>query len=204
MLVRPNGLVNLGSAVSLTADDERLSLRNLFNVGGDEGFDLGISYDPSNNSLWISGWNTTYVTDYSLGGSVLSSFSTGHTENSALAFDPNDGTLWLNNRNTIGINLQQYSTSGTLLGTLTFGNDVNILGGEFPETASPTPEPSSMLLGATGAALLLAGGICRRFKKREIIVDKPFCGGICWGNERMSSPTGVYRLARLLRTHHKD
>src|SRR5271157_3917289 len=52
---------------------------------------LGITYDAANNSLWISGeYGTTYVTDYSLSGTLLSSFSTGHDYNDALALDPAD------------------------------------------------------------------------------------------------------------------
>ena len=37
---------------------------------------LGITYDPNNNSLWVSGWQTDVIADYSLTGTLLSSFAT--------------------------------------------------------------------------------------------------------------------------------
>src|ERR1019366_3973536 len=53
--------------------------------------DVGITYDATNNSLWVSGWDNNFtVSDYSLNGTLLSSFSIGHDRNAALALDPAD------------------------------------------------------------------------------------------------------------------
>lgn len=98
----------------------------LFNVGP---FSTGITYDASNNSLWIS-WaaGPGTVADYSLSGTLLSSFSIGKPEFSFLALDPADHTLWLVDSTYTG-NLQQYSTAGVLLSTGPYVRTA--LGGEF-------------------------------------------------------------------------
>src|SRR5271165_402506 len=73
----------------------------LFNVGADN---VGITYDAANNSLWVSSYTNPTVADYSLTGTLLSSFSTGHVENNALVLDPADHTLWLVNHLTYNLN----------------------------------------------------------------------------------------------------
>jgi hypothetical protein len=123
----------------------------LFTVGFEN---EGITYDPFNHSLWISGYGVdTMVTDYSLNGTVLSSFSTGHADNAALALDPADHTLWLvNNQGTD--RLEQYSTTGTLLNVGPFvGYN---LGGEF----NMTPEPGTLVM--FGSGVLGLAGLLRR------------------------------------------
>lgn len=123
----------------------------LFNVGAGH---LGITYDPDNNSLWISGWGADdAITNYSMSGTVLSAFSTGFLYTGALALDHADNTLWLvDDSNSFA--LQQFSKAGALLSS---GPAVNYtLGGEFDlDSASVVPEPSGLLLMA-GALLLLA------------------------------------------------
>ncbi|MFO1330430.1 MAG: PEP-CTERM sorting domain-containing protein [Rubrivivax sp.] len=124
----------------------------LFNVGGGH---LGITYDPSTNSLWISGWNdTSDVTNYSMSGAVLSSFSTGFNFIGALALDHADNSLWLVDNSGATNELKQYSKSGSLLGS---GPDVGYtLGGEFDLAgARSVPEPSTWLM-LSGSLLLLA------------------------------------------------
>jgi PEP-CTERM motif len=111
---------------------------------------LGITYDPNNNSLWVSGWQTDVIADYSLTGTLLSSFATGTDLTAALAFDPADGTLWFSYAGTN--ELSQYSTSGTFLqggepSGLPGGGD---FGGEFAKVASRVPEPATLLLLASG------------------------------------------------------
>lgn len=121
-------------------------------------YNVGITYDKTNNSLWISGWGaTTVVTDYSMNGTVLSSFDTGHYLNAALALEPATHTLWMVDDNT-GY-LVQYSTAGVLLST---GPYVGYsLGGEFDfGSGTPTPEPGSLVM--FGSGVLGLAGLVRR------------------------------------------
>ncbi len=113
---------------------------------------LGITYDRRNSSLWVSGGDTSEIRDYSLGGRLLSSFSTGHFTNSALGLDLADGTLWLLQGE--GNHLEQWSTAGVLLqkGSVNGLPGTYFLSGEFAEI----PEPSSLsLLGALLIGLLI-------------------------------------------------
>jgi len=128
---------------------------------------LGITYDPANNSLWLSGWGTGTLADYSLTGALLSSFTTSALYMSALGFDPADGTLWFSNDATN--ELLQYSTSGTLLqdGILSGLPGGYYLAGDFAEASSssvPVPEPTSLIL--FGSGLLALSAVSRRKRKR--------------------------------------
>ena len=122
---------------------------SLFDAGGVSEF-LGITYDTSNNSLWLSGWNNNFVRNFSMTGSLLSSFSTGHTQNAALALDPADGTLWLRNR-TVANRFEQYSKTGTLLNIQDYPGllGASTLGAEFA-----VPEPASLSLTLVGLTVL--------------------------------------------------
>ncbi len=127
----------------------------LFTAGGL--YNLGITYDKTNNSLWISEWGGTTVTDYSLSGTVISSFDTGHYFNGALAMDPATHTLWLvDDENTF--ELEQYSTAGALLSTGPYVGYA--LGGEFDMGGTPTPEPGTLILFGPGIVGL--AGLVRR------------------------------------------
>ena len=128
---------------------------------------LGISYDASNNSIWAAQYNSHTLTDYSLGGTVLSSFTTG-VSIGFVAVDPSDGSIWVG-----GISqgtLDQYSNTGTLLSAPNYAalSGQNILGGEFSEgNANPpvgTPEPSTLVAAGLG---LLFGGLALR-RRRQI------------------------------------
>lgn len=98
-----------------------------------------LTYDPTNNSLWVSQFSTMNVTEYSLAGVNLRSFSTGHTQNMALALDHADGTLWLHDRTTQGT-FEQWSKTGVMLARIAVPgmNTQNALGGEmqFPGSAT--------------------------------------------------------------------
>lgn len=119
------------------------------------GVNMGITYDPANHSLWISGWDNTMVTDYSMNGTVISSFSTGKYVNGALAYEQATNTLWLVDVNDTE-SLQQYSTTGQWLSS---GPIVGpALGGEFNFT--PVPEPGTLIM--FGSAVLGLAGFLRR------------------------------------------
>lgn len=101
----------------------------LFDAGG-----IGsLTYDPTNNSLWVSQFSSMVITEYTLTGSVLRSFSTGHSQNMALALDHLDGTLWLHDRTTQGT-FEQWSKTGTMMNRVTVAgmSSQNAIGGEMP------------------------------------------------------------------------
>ena len=92
--------------------------------------DLGITYDPRDNTLWIAAFLSGEITQYDLSGNVLGGFNTGLEFQSALALDHADGTLWVydaRNRNRF----LQWDTDGTFLGEFNMGVSGNWLGGEF-------------------------------------------------------------------------
>lgn len=101
----------------------------LFKVSG-----LGaLTYDPDNDSLWVGVFSSsTSLTQYTMSGTVISSFSTGHTQNMAVALDHADGTLWIHDRNRQGT-FEQWSRSGQLLQTVAVPgmSGQNALAGEF-------------------------------------------------------------------------
>jgi hypothetical protein len=133
----------------------------LFSVqssSGEQGEYLGIAYDSLNNSLWITGWQSGVVNDYSLSGTLLSSFpinTPGYL--GALAYDRADNTLWgsYNEANS----LYQYSTAGVLLqaGTPTGLVEGNYLGGDMSTgSGSGVPEPATTVLVVAGLAALVS------------------------------------------------
>lgn len=132
----------------------------LFTAGTGGGYDsLGITYDATNNSLWVSNWNAgSRITDYAMNGSVLSSFDAGFIDIGGLALDSTDGTLWATQNGSSA--LSQYSKSGTLLqsGTIAGLTANTLWAGEFGQDAPPppsgAPEPASLVLFGAGAAAL--------------------------------------------------
>jgi hypothetical protein len=150
--------VNYGDGNVMRFDLTWSNPQVLFSAGG--GTDvLGITYDPTNNSLWVSGWNTGTITDYSLTGTVLSSFTVPYTEISCLAFDYSDDTLWFGSQNTQGT-FYQYSRTGTSLGSQSYASltTQNTLGGEFPLSAARGPGiPLLGVLGLAALIVMLAG-----------------------------------------------
>lgn len=123
---------------------------------GAGGSRLAITYDASNVSLWIGGWSTGLIENYSLSGTLLSSFTVPVNSISCLALDPADGTLWFGSQNTQGT-FYQYSRSGVALSTQAYPSlaSQNTLGGEFAIGAAG--EIAVPLLGPAGLLSLVAG-----------------------------------------------
>ena len=114
---------------------------------------LGITYDSSDGTLWISQFGGNQVQHYALDGTLLGQFGAAQSSLTSLALDSADGTLWMGSQNTMGT-FYQYSKSGVLLATETYANmaNQNTLGGEFAVGASHVPEPASLALLALGLA----------------------------------------------------
>jgi hypothetical protein len=105
---------------------------------------LGITYDESNNTLWLSQWDNGVVEHRALDGTLLGSFAVPFTKISCLAIDPADGTLWMGSQITQGT-FYQYTQSGIIVTTRVypFLTKLNTLGGEFPSPiVAPSPRPA--------------------------------------------------------------
>lgn len=154
-----------GRAYRFKADWTNPTLLFELPVGNNEDRRLGITYDATNNSLWLSGYSgasANTIENRAIDGTLLSSFTVAHGRNTALALDPNDGTLWLFNRDTFTTapTFEQYAKDGTLLSSLIVPEliDRNILGGEF----APVPEPSTLAIwGLLGLIGFGVRGRCR-------------------------------------------
>jgi len=127
------------------------------------GGELGVTYDPTNNSLWIADWGDQTIRNVDMSGILLSSFNTSVFYMGALALDHSDGTLWFSSLNSSDTGLYQYSKTGQLLDTVYVAgleSDYHY-GGEFElvTSAAPpaVPEPTTMLvwlgLSAIGASV---------------------------------------------------
>ena len=130
---------------------------------------LGITYDPSNNSLWVSEFSGTRVRNYALDGTELSTFDTGGiTGIGALALDYSDGTLWFGSQPNYGT-FYQYSRAGVQLQTQSYADmsSANMLGGEFDLVGvAAVPEPGTLVLLAGGLALV--GGASARRRRASL------------------------------------
>ena len=92
---------------------------------------IGISYDGTNNSLWLAGTDGR-IEDHAMDGKLLSSFGTNHSAR-ALALDAITSTLWVQDGLNV-LRFDQYTKTGVLLGGTAFTGlaTKNPLGGEFP------------------------------------------------------------------------
>jgi hypothetical protein len=128
------------------------------------GNDYGITYDKWNDSLWIQNYGTGNVTDYSMAGTILSSFGGVHDggAKTALAMDI-DRTLWFANLARPGT-LDHYDVNGNFLGTASYTGLGVAHGGEIAQdfNTSAVPEPGSIFSAALGGLITLGWlGRCR-------------------------------------------
>lgn len=103
---------------------------------------FGITYDRAKNTLWTGDWNGSKVRQWTLNGTLVSSFDVpggGARQIGALAYDPTDETLWLVN-NAAQVH-QQYDRVGNLLSSYAKITTNQIRGGEIgagPDNTAPT------------------------------------------------------------------
>ena len=158
--------VDYGSGEVMRFNMDWTSPTLMFDTGFGGFNSLGITYDSSNNSLWVSQWGGNEVRNYSMGGSLLSSFNATNFANSltALAYDPLSDTLWMGSQIAQG-NFSEYTKTGNLLQTQIYGALVpeNTLGGEFQ--IAPVPEPTTLAL--TGIAMSGAWFAHRVHRRRK-------------------------------------
>jgi hypothetical protein len=103
-------------------------------------------------SKWDGG---TAITDYSMTGTVLSSFSAGFGEIGGLALDHADGTLWATYFGSS--TLYQFDKSGNLLQSGTIVDlGTTLWSGEFgPKSdVAATPEPGTVVMFGAGLGLV--------------------------------------------------
>ena len=124
--------------------------------------DWGITYDATNNSLWIQNSSSGAITDYTLGGGVITSFPTviNGFEATALAMDV-DHTLWFADFG--GSTIEHYSTTGTYLGSASYAGLGFANGGEI--AAATVPEPGSLTLLGIAAVGIVGVAVRSRRKK---------------------------------------
>lgn len=118
-----------------------------------------LTYDPENDSLWVTQFSSTgVIREYTKDGVKLRSFDTGHDNCMAIALDPADDTRWIHDRNVQGT-LEQWTKNGVLLNRVAVpGLDVqNCLGGEFAFGGEDRPRlevagdcPGNMVFTASG------------------------------------------------------
>lgn len=110
--------------------------------------DIGITYDSRDETLWTANFNNGLVSEWTMSGTLVTSFTARGGSAAALAFDSIDGTLWMSD-GSHGQNILNYTTSGQLVNVVKTGE--YILGGEM----TAAPEPASLALFGCGIVALL-------------------------------------------------
>jgi hypothetical protein len=127
----------------------------LFNPSSGPAIWTGITYDATNNSLWLADVLNSTVADFTMSGALLGSFTTSAPNPVGLALDPADQTLWTTDDNLPGV-IEQYDKSGNLLQVQTYPTLGATLNGIEFAPATATPEPGVFGLAALGLLALIA------------------------------------------------
>ncbi len=159
-----NFAVEFGNSGAVVSTDTQWGgpVTVLFYTG--DGSDYGITYDKWNNSLWIQSYATGVITDYTMTGTILSSFGDADGgAKTALAMDV-DRTLWFEYFGT-GV-IEHYDVNGNFLGTASYTGLGYAHGGEIAQDFNglSTPEPSTMV-GFASAGLVTLGAVARRRRR---------------------------------------
>lgn len=136
----------------LRFDRSWASPSTLFNATADIPGAGWITMNAADGSFWISQWGgPDLVAHFSSTGALLGSFNSGILGSVGLALDPVDGTLWMGDAS---FNLHQFSQAGVSLQSVPYAVTGSWYGMEFDST--PVPEPSTLMLCASGFAALAA------------------------------------------------
>ncbi len=123
----------------------------------DPGFPvIGITYDSSDNTLWLVNDSNGSVSHYTLLGTQISTFSPGlGGRECCLAYDDVSDTLWLSENGSNVIS--NYSKTGTLIGsvTVTGMSPGNTWGGEIALGATVLPMVPVPSMGTWSVVVLI-------------------------------------------------
>lgn len=114
----------------------------------------GITYDPQNNSLWVTNTvgNADRVQQYDMAGNLMSEFNVNIPGGYAIAYDYLDNTLWIPESFGQQGRLWQYDKNGNLLQQIVVpGMQSNPFGAEFDFGTVPAPGAGA-ILGLAGLA----------------------------------------------------
>ena len=91
---------------------------------------LGITYDPSDHSLWVSEWDGDVIRNLDMEGNHLGSFTAHRTHLTCLGLDHATGLLWVGSALHKG-EFRGYTRVGAWSGIVHHGFDYATYGGEF-------------------------------------------------------------------------
>ncbi len=103
----------------------------MWTLGGEPGAYLGITWDPSNDTFWVSRYRGgRAVENYSRAGNLLSDFNVGNNKITCLALDHRTGTLWMGDADDVAA-FRGWDRTGQLVDSIDYGFDEPTVGGEF-------------------------------------------------------------------------
>ena len=130
-----------------------------------EGY-AGITYDSTDNTLWLSRDRDSGIAHYDLAGNLLGGFNTVGGLDWNLALDHSTGSLWISQAFTHpggATTFYEYSKTGSLLNTVSVDGVTasSFLSGEFGAEANAVPEPATGALAVLG----ILGFVLKRRRK---------------------------------------